>query len=68
LNSSFGEFAGFTDVAYHASWIQSEMDLGSLDPTVAGPIVATPEPTTTVLMASGLLGIAGFVRRRRKAA
>ncbi|MEO7457597.1 MAG: trypsin-like serine protease, partial [Gemmatimonadaceae bacterium] len=28
LNSSFGEFAGFTDVAYHASWIQSEMDLG----------------------------------------
>jgi hypothetical protein len=26
----------------------------------------TPEPSTTVLMASGLIGLAGFVRRRRR--
>lgn len=56
LNSSFGEYAGFTDVAFQAQWINSQL------------VVATPEPTTTVLMATGLLGVAGIVRRRRKAA
>jgi hypothetical protein len=52
LNSSFGEFAGFVDADYQSDWIESQM--------------AAPEPTTTVLMATGLIGIAGFARRRRK--
>ena len=65
LNSSFGEFAGFTDVAYQSSWITSQMDLTSLDPTVAGPPVVTPEPASIVLMATGLVGVIGFARRRR---
>jgi hypothetical protein len=53
LNSSFGEFAGFTDVEFQSQWINSQM------------VVATPEPGTTVLMATGLIGIAGVARRRR---
>ena len=71
LNSSFGEFAGFTDVAFQSGWIMSQMDLTSLDPTVDGPlapgqsVVPTPEPSSTVLLASGLIGIAGIARRRR---
>jgi len=31
------------------------------------PISATPEPSTYALMATGLIGIAGFARRRRGA-
>ncbi len=65
LNSSFGEFAGFTDVAFHYQWLQDQMDPSSFDPTVAGPAVVSPEPGTLVLMASGLFGIAGIARRRR---
>ena len=73
LNSSFGEFAGFTDVAFQSAWIATQMDLTSLDDTVLGPlapgqtVVPTPEPSTTILLASGLIGVAGFARRRRKA-
>ena len=67
LNSSFGEFAGFTDVAYQNAWITSQMDLTSLDPTSAGPTV-TPEPASLVLVATGLLGVGGIVRRRRRSA
>jgi hypothetical protein len=67
LNSSFGEFSGFVDVAYHQQWLQGQIDMTSLDPTVSGPVAVAPEPSTVVLMASGLIGIAGVVRRRRKA-
>lgn len=31
-------------------------------------VVATPEPSSVVLLATGIVGIAGFARRRRKAA
>jgi len=65
LNSSFGELAGFTDVSYHYQWLQSQLDQSSLDPTVSGPTSVAPEPGTTVLMATGLIGIAGIARRRR---
>lgn len=65
LNSSFGEFAGFTDVSYHYQWLQGQMDQSSLDPTVSGPTSVAPEPSTMVLMASGLFGVAGIARRRR---
>lgn len=67
LNSSFGEFSGFVDVAYHQQWLQGQIDMTSLDATVSGPVAVAPEPSTVVLMASGLLGVAGFVRRRRMA-
>jgi len=52
LNSSFGEYAGFTDVEFQSAWINSQL-------------VVTPEPGSMVLMASGLIGIAGIARRRR---
>ena len=33
---------------------------------INSPIVTTPEPTTTALMATGLLGMVGVARRRRR--
>jgi secreted trypsin-like serine protease len=67
LNSSFGEFAGFTDVAFQSDWIYANMDQSTFGPTVEGPLFVTPEPSTNVMLASGLLGIAIFIRRRRSA-
>jgi hypothetical protein len=68
LNSSFGEFAGFTDVVYQSAWITSQMDLTTLGPTVDGPFappIVTPEPESLVLLASGLVMIGGLAGWRR---
>ena len=49
LNSSFGEFGGYTPIAAHAAWLEEHI---------------VPEPATILLMLTGLLGIA-LVQRRR---
>ncbi len=54
LDSSFGEYSGVVDVAYHAQWIRQ----------ITGPTVVIPEPSTYALIATGLAGIA-LLRRRR---
>ncbi len=53
LNSSYGEFAGDARVSLYASWI---------DQQTAREL---PEPTSMVLLGSGLLGIGAAYRRRR---
>jgi hypothetical protein len=60
LNSTFGEIAGDTSVAFYASWIKSILG----GQTSAAVIL--PEPATFGLMGLGLLGL-GFARRRRQA-
>jgi hypothetical protein len=60
LNSTFGEIAGDTSVAYYASWIKSV-----LDGTVGSNAVFIPEPASFGLMGLGLLGL-GLARRRRQ--
>ncbi|MCU0648276.1 MAG: trypsin-like serine protease [Gemmatimonadaceae bacterium] len=56
LDSSYGEYSGVVDVAFHAAWIRG----------IVGPTVVIPEPSTYALIATGLAGIA-FMRRRRSA-
>jgi len=36
--------------------------------TLSGPLTVTPEPATLVLLGTGLLGVGGVVRRRRRPA
>ena len=43
----------------------NEVNLVAID--VQSGVVATPEPASMMLMGTGLLGLGGFVRRRRKA-
>lgn len=51
LQSSFGELNGMTRVDLNSSWI-------------SGAVI--PEPSTGVLVLSGLIGLVGFARRRRQ--
>ena len=53
LNSSFGEFTGYVPVYLHADFINAAL---------------VPEPGACLLMALGLAGMGGAVRRRRMAA
>lgn len=41
--------------------------VNNITTTVSADVVATPEPASIVLLATGMLGIVGFARRRRAA-
>jgi hypothetical protein len=56
LDSSFGETAGGTRVVVYLDWIDSVITSGH-----GGKI---PEPATMLLLGSGLIGLAGYGRKK----
>ena len=53
LNSTFGEFAGWTSTAYNAAWI-------------ASATTAVPEPSSFILVGAGLFALVGIAKRRTR--
>lgn len=51
VNSTFGEFSGWTSTEYNAPWLSQY-------------VTTVPEPQSLALTAMGLLMLAGFARRR----
>ena len=59
-------FRGIDDQPYIVS-LGDQADM-TFEATFNSSLTATPEPASMTLMATGLIGIAGFARRRRKSA
>jgi hypothetical protein len=57
---------GMNTLEFQTETLNSVYDGLYLDATVAGRVTATPEPASMALMATGLLAMAGAVRRRRR--
>ena len=58
------------DVDVHSgqvSGVLANIQIGSPDDINGSPITATPEPASTTLLATGLIGMAAVLRRRRSA-
>ena len=53
LNSTFGEFAGWSSTAYNAAWI-------------AQATTAVPEPGSFILVGAGMVALIGIAKRRHR--
>jgi hypothetical protein len=53
VNSTFGEFGGWTSTAYNSAWI-------------ASATTAVPEPSSFILVGAGLFALAGITKRRNR--
>jgi len=65
VNSGF--IAGINNLTFHVTGDSQTDGLVVGDMTLSAQVTATPEPASMVLVATGLLGVFGVARRRRRA-
>lgn len=59
---------GSTPLVFELSDLSGSVQLDAISVTAVGTVTTTPEPATVTLVATGLMGLAGFASRKRKPA